>query len=320
MRKVLITASFYERDCAKACELLEQHDCHIMLVKGGGVFTMDEIIQRIPDVDGVIAGSEKWGEEIFKLAPKLKIVSRFGVGYDMVDIAKAKEYGIVATNVRNFFLANGVAEFAVGLMLDVLKGIDMLGSKTRQGIWDRNYVGSQLYGKTVGIVGFGAIGRQVAKILSGFSIKLLAYDVYPNVEEAKKLNVEFATKDEILKTCDIITLHIPSSAENYHFIGRNEFEIMKDSAVLINTARGIIVDTEALIEALSKRKIAGAGLDVFESEPLESDSLLHGFDNVVLTPHCANQNRESLEAVGLDCAQAVLDVFDGKTPKDILNP
>ena len=319
MKKILIGIPDYANECPSARKRLLEEGYTLIENPHPQPFSMDEIMEYILEIDGVVAGGEVWNEQIYRYAPRLKIISRFGVGYDSVDIVKAKEYGILVTNVRNGMLANGVAEYAVTLMLSVAKNIVPMDRETRCGNWTR-ITGGQLYGKTIGIVGFGAIGRQVAKMLAGFNVKILAYDEYPDAAAAKELNVEFASKDRILELSDVITLHIPGSSGNYHFIGEQELKKMKSSAYLINTARGSVVDIDALYEGLASKEIAGAGIDVYETEPPGKGLHLYGMDNVIVVPHAASENRESKEAVGLDSAQAVIDVLKGKTPKNVLNP
>jgi D-3-phosphoglycerate dehydrogenase len=319
MNKILVGIPDYESECPKAYQLLKAEKYELVINPHPHPFTEDEMKELVTDIDGAVAGSEIWSKEIFEYAPKLKIISRFGIGYDSVDIAGAKARGITVTNVRNPMLSNGVAEFAVNLMLSIAKNIIPMDRELRKVQW-RRFTGSQLYGKTVGIVGFGAIGRRVARMLSGFNMNMLAYDKYPDLSAAKELNTKFVSKNEILEKSDFITLHIPNNSENYHFIGERELKQMKKSSFLINTARGSVIDTDALCKALMTGEIAGAGLDVFEQEPPQADLSLYKLDNVVLAPHAASENYESKEAVGVDSAQAVIDVLNGKVPLNIVNP
>jgi D-3-phosphoglycerate dehydrogenase len=319
MKKILVGIPDYENECPKAYQLLKADKYELVINPHPHPFTADEMKELVTDVDGAVAGSEIWNEDIYKYAPKLKIISRFGIGYDSVDVLQAKAHGIIVTNVRNLMLSNGVAEFAVDLMLSVAKKIIPMDRELRKVQWSR-FTGRQLWGKTVGIVGFGAIGKCVARMLSGFNVNMLAYDMYPDLSAAKALNVTFVSKDAILEESDFITLHIPSNSENYHFIGERELKQMKKSSFLINTARGFVIDTDALCKALITGEIAGAGLDVFEQEPPKKDLPLYKLDNVIITPHAASENYESKEAVGVDSAQAVIDVINGKVPSNVINP
>lgn len=318
MAKVLIGIYDYKNECPKARQMLLDKGYELIETDHAHPFTTEELLRYAPEIDAAVAGMEPWTEEVFKAAPNLKVVSRFGVGYDTVDIKKAKEHGIIATNVRSFFLSNGVAEFAVTLMSAVAKKIIPMHEEMIKGNWTR-YTGNQFYGKTVGIIGLGAIGQCLARIMKGYGVRLLAYDVYHDEELARKYEVTFVTKEELLKESDFISLHIPSTPENYHFIGSGELEMMKESAVIVNTARGPVLDIEALYAALKSGKIAGAGLDVYEVEPPEKDLPIYGLSNVVMEPHASCENAESKEDVSLECANNVIEVLEGRIPKTALN-
>ncbi|MEW8980083.1 MAG: phosphoglycerate dehydrogenase, partial [Symbiobacterium sp.] len=278
--------------------------------------TFDELAQLVPDIDAVVAGIDTWNEDVFKLAPKLKVIARFGVGVDNIDVAKANEYGIKVCNVPGGN-ANAVAEMAVGLIIAAMRQIPYLQQSLRRGNWDR-FVGRELINRTVGLVGFGHIAQMVARKLQGFDVRLLAYDLAPNHEKGRAYNVAFVSLEELLRESDVISLHVPGVKATYHMIGKEQFEMMKRDAYLINTARGSVVDEDALYEALKSGRIAGAAVDVYEQEPARKDHPLFTLDNVITTPHSAAETYETYRKVSLATAQAILDVFAGREPANLV--
>jgi len=315
MSKILVTATNYSIYCKKAKDLLEHHGHEIIENTFGRPLTFEEISNVISDIDGVIAGVDTWNEDVFKIAPKLKIIARFGIGVDNIDLAAAKRYGITVTNARGS--TNAVAELTIGLILGLLRKIPGLDTSTRKGYWER-FVGYELAGKKVGLIGFGHIGQSVAKKLKAFDVELYAYDKYPDENKAKELGVSLVSFDEIIENCDIISLHIPSTKETHHALGQKEFEKMKDGAFLINTARGAIIDEKALYTALKAGKLAGAGIDVYEKEPADAQNPLFELENIVVTPHTGAETYETIEKVSIITAKAIIDYFDGKKPENIL--
>jgi D-3-phosphoglycerate dehydrogenase / 2-oxoglutarate reductase len=315
--KILITATNYSKYCARAKRLLEESGYELIENAFGRPMTFDELKSRVSDVCGVVVGVDNWNEEIFKLAPRLKAMSRFGIGVDNIDLAAAKARGIKVTNARGIN-ADSVAEYVVALILALYRDILGLDASTRAGKWER-YVGNTIRGKKVGLVGFGAIAQYVAKLLSTFGASLVAYDLFPDEAAAKRLGVAFVGFEELIEQCDIISLHVPSTPETAKLIGEVQLNHMKRSAILINTARGAVVDQAALFEALRRKRIAGAGIDVFEREPTDAANPLFALDNVVVMPHSAAETYETYEAVSIATAEAIMDVMDGKEPRNWLN-
>lgn len=316
LKKVLVTATNYSTLCAEAKRLLEEGGCEIIENKLGRPHTFEELVPLVSDIDGVIAGVDTWDEAVFKLAPNLKVIARFGVGVDNIDLAKAQEYGIQVTNVPGGN-ANAVAELAVGLILSMIRNIPSLHQSARRGYWDR-YVGEELLGKTVGLLGFGNIAQMTAKKLQGFEVKLIAYDKYPNADKAKEYGVELVSSEDVLKRSDVVSMHLPSLKETYHMMSDEQFSMMKKTAFFVNTARGALVDEKALYRALQTRTIAGAAIDVYEQEPVAADNPLFQLDNLISTPHTAAETVETYRRVGLVTAQALLDVFAGKEPAHLV--
>ena len=318
-KKILVGVSNYAKNCEKARQLLLDKGYELIEIDREDPYTKEELIAMAGDIDGAIAGMEPWCEEVFAAAPKLKVVARFGVGFDTVDLEAAKRHGIIACNVRSFMLSNSVAEYALTLMLTAMKNIIPMDKVMHENKWDR-FTGSQLHGKTIGIMGFGAIGRCFARLMKGFDVKeILAYDPYPNEEAAAELGVTFASKEEVLRRSDCITLHIPNTPENYHFIDKEELDMMKDGVVIVNTARGPAWNLDAVYEGIKSGKVGAAGVDVYEQEPPEPDMPILSCTNVVFQPHSSSETWESKEAVSMDSAQCVIDALEGRIPKTALN-
>jgi D-3-phosphoglycerate dehydrogenase len=316
-RKVLVTATNYSTYCAAAKKLLEENHFQVIENTLGRPHTFSELKELVPEVEAVIAGVDTWHEAVFKIAPKLKVIARFGVGVDNIDLQKAKEYGIKVTNAKGGN-ATPVAELTVGLILGIMRNIPYLNNSLRRGNWDR-LMGHELTGKSLGLLGFGEIAQGVAKKLQGFELKICAFDKYPNFEKAQQLGVTMMEMADVLKSCDVISLHLPSFKETYHILGKDQFAMMKPGAYFINTARGVLVDEKALCEALKSGRLAAAALDVYEEEPARPTNPLFKLDNVICTPHTAAETYETYTAVSMITAQAVLDVFHQKTPKNLLN-
>lgn len=270
----------------------------------------DEQKALIADAFAVIAGTESYDDDMLAAAPNLKLVVRFGVGTDNFDLVAMKRRGISVGVISN---NNSVAEFTVALILGIVKNLHLFDNAVRQGQWSR-FTMRELKAKTVGILGFGRIGRRLAQLLQGFDVELVAYDPYMNDEEAKRLNVKPVSLDELLACSDVISLHIPSTPETHHLINRETIAKMKDGAYLVNTSRGMLIDEAALKEALEAGKLAGAALDVFEREPVTKDLALNGLDNILLAPHVAALSVETNYNAGITCAESVIRVFNGGTP------
>ncbi len=316
-KRVLVTSTNYSLYCGEAKKLLEDNGFEVLENKVGRPHTFEELKELVPDLDAVVAGVDTWNEDVFCIAHKLKIIARFGVGVDNIDLKKAKEYGVAVTNARGLN-ANAVAEQAVAFMLAMLRQIPHLDASVRKGEWER-FVGRSLSNNKVGLLGFGAIPQHVAKKLSGFDVQMYAFDKYPNEAIAKELNVTLCSMEEILNMCDIVSLHLPGLPELHHVMNEKTFSMMKDGAYFINTARGTLVDEKALIAALESGKLAMAATDVYENEPAASDNPLFQMENVICSPHTAAETFDTYRNVSLTGAKAIVDYFEGKTPANLLN-
>ena len=266
-------------------------DYHASLPAAPGV-----LVERIGNAEAVIniRSSIEFGADVFAACPKLKVLSLWGTGTDHVDLEAARQHGVSVTNTPGVS-AVAMAEHALALMLAVAREIPRIDAKTRQGAWPRGFV-TQLHGKTLGVVGLGAIGLQTARIARGIGMQVLAWTRHPAGKPLEGTGVELVALDELYRRSDVVSLHVRLAPETRGMVGRREFALMKDSAILVNTARGPVVEEAALVEALESGSIRGAGLDVFDTEPLPEDHALSAIPNVVMTPHAGGVTAEALEA------------------------
>jgi len=250
----------------------------------------ERLVERIAGADAVlnIRASSKFTARVFDGCPRLRLLSLWGTGTDHVDLAAAVRHGVTVTNTPGVS-AVSIAEHALALLLAVARRIPQMDAATRQGQWPRGQ-SVELHGKTCGIIGLGAIGREFARLAAGIGMKIITWTMHP------RPGFDHVEIDELYRTSDVVSVHLRLSAETVGFIGSRQLALMKPSAILINSARGAIVDEAALVDALAADRIAGAGLDVFATEPLPAGSPLVKLPGVVLTPHCAGITPEALEA------------------------
>lgn len=284
-------------------------------------YNVSEVIDYMNASDGALIDVEPYDDRIFdELTGRCRLLVRFGVGFDKVDLEAATKHGLCVTRTTG---ANktGVAEMALTMLLAAGRQLMVNRATVNSGVWVKN-IGSELIGKKVGILGFGNIGIALARLLSGFGCELVAYDLYPDEAAARELNVRFTDLEEIFTTCDRISVHLPYTRETHHLINKETLEKMKPDAVLVCTARGNIIDEDALYEVLKNHKIGGAGLDVYGTEPLPKTSKLTELDNIILTPHVASQTVESLWNTYKKAIDIAADFFEGRTidKADLLNP
>ncbi len=250
--------------------------------------------------------------DIIEAADKLKVIGRAGVGLDNVDLKAATKKGIVAMNTPGGNTTS-TAEHTMSLILALSRNIPQACASLKSGKWERSkFEGVELYGKTLGIIGLGRIGSTVARMCKSFGMKIIAYDPFLSIEIASKLGVEVVEFEDLIRTSDYITVHIPKSAENKNLISQKEFSMMKKTARVINCARGGIIDEAALSEALGNKTIAGAALDVFDKEPIDFNSLLLKFDNCVMTPHLGASTSEAQVNVAIEIAESVRNALLGR--------
>ena len=275
----------------------------------------EELINRIRGFDVVIniRSSTRFTEHVFASCPGLRHLSIWGTGTDNVDLAAATRHGVTVTNTPGV-AAIAIAEHALMLTLAVARRVIPLHQQVLNGEWPRGQ-SAQLHGKTLGIIGLGAIGRRFAALGAAVGMSVIAWTMHPD----PALGFCLVELEELLRNSDVASLHLRLSPETMGFLGERQLELMKRSTILINTARGAIVKEAALVDALQSRRIAGAGLDVFETEPLPTGHPLTQLDNVVLTPHCAGVVPEVLEA-GLALAIANVESFLAGVPQNVVMP
>jgi lactate dehydrogenase-like 2-hydroxyacid dehydrogenase len=283
-----------------------------------------ELLSRVADKDGLICLlTEKVDEELLSKAPKLRLAATVSVGFDNIDVAACTRHGVIATNTPGV-LDETTADFAWVLIFAVarrlLEGVEMIQTQTWKG-WDLDQLcGSDVWGKTLGVVGFGRIGRAVARRARGFGMTILYSDAIRAAEaNEREVGAEYVEFDRLLAESDFVTLHVPLLPTTRHLISTPQLARMKRSAFLINTSRGPVVDEAALVAALDGGQIAGVALDVFENEPKVHPGLL-GRKNAVLTPHIASASLETRTKMAMIATENAIALFDGRRPPNALNP
>ncbi|MCR6671864.1 phosphoglycerate dehydrogenase [Devosia ginsengisoli] len=314
--RVLVTTRFFDDE---AVAWLEANDCIVERAglqpeQADGHLGPDELGPILTETDAWIVGAARVTREVLARSPRLKIIARRGVGYDLVDIAAAKELGKVVT------IAPGgnepaVADHAIALMLSVGIRSPQYQARMREGDW-RAVPGLELNGKTIGLIGFGRIGRLVAHRLAGFDARILVHDPLLDADTARQFGVEAVGLDALLAQSDFISLHVPVGVATRNLIGTAQLAMMKPTAILVNTARGALIDEQALLEALDAGQLWGAGLDVFAgeagSDPRTLALVRH--PHVVATPHIAGSSREALVRTNLIAARCIHDLLEGRAP------
>jgi D-3-phosphoglycerate dehydrogenase / 2-oxoglutarate reductase len=322
MPKVLITARYFAVD-PEPLELLRAHGCEFVHADvdwtlGDGKVSEGRAIELLQDVDAAIISSLPVTARVLAHARTLKVIAIRGVGYDSVDIAATTARGIPVIIAPGF--TESVADYTFALMLAVTRRVALADRIVRDGRWEV-LVSTNICGKTLGIVGLGRIGKAVARRAHGFDMTILATDVVQDEAFARQYGVTYLPLPELLQRADIVSINAPLSGETRHLIDDLALGLMKPTTVLINTARGGLVDEHALAAALREGRLAGAGLDVFHHEPLLHNPFA-GLDNVVLSPHLAAYSREGLRETGLLAAQGVVAVLGGGRPAPavVVNP
>lgn len=317
MAQVYVSSTSFMTGCPEALKALKDKGYEIKSNPTGKPMEGKALKDALCGCDGVIAGLDRYDEGIIREANGLKVISRYGVGVDNVDLKAATESGIVVTLTPG---ANteAVADLAFALMMASARNIVKADRLTREGGWPK-MLGGSVWGKTVGVLGTGAIGRSFARRLTGFSARVLLFDVRQDEQFAGSVGGRYVTLDEMLSESDFISVHVPLNAATKGLIGRHEISMMKPTSYIINTARGGIVDEEALADALEEGKIAGAGIDVFVHEPPVGSRLALS-DKVVMTPHMGSYTREAVAMMGMMAATNLIDALDGRKPQYVANP
>jgi phosphoglycerate dehydrogenase-like enzyme len=286
-----------------------------------GLYSMEVTAEQIADIDGLVVLRPYIKRSTFvRGAGSLVIIGRSGAGYDKIDLAACTENDVAVFNVPNV-LDHSTASTALLFMLALAKRLFAQERITRAGHWERqvSVMGSEIEGRTLGIIGLGQSGRELVRLAAPFRMRVLAYSPHANQADAAGLNVRLTTLDEVLAEADFVSLHCRLTAETRRLIGAKEIARMKRTAFLINIARGGLVDQGALTVALREGRIAGAGLDVFATEPLPAEDPLTGLDNVILTPHWSCSTRDIWDATGKATAEGMLAATRGDVPANVLN-
>ena len=311
--KVLIT-------CMIASEALKKIKS-IAKIKIESPISRKQLLKEVKDIDAVILGTENFDEELINSSTRLKIIARFGVGYNNVDIKSATRKKIFVTYTPDV-LSDAVVDLTFGLILAFSKKIIQANNYVKAGNWNKKVLfplGSDLKNKTLGIIGLGRIGVKVAERACAFNMKIIYYSRTRKNRIEEKYGIKFRAFKNLLKESDYISINVPLTKETEGMIGNDEFRLMKKNVFLINTSRGIVIDQQSLYQALRNKKIAGAGLDVFRQEPIPLNDPILELQNVILTPHIGAGTVETLLSMSLMVVNEVIRVLDGKGPIHPIN-
>jgi len=314
--KIVITPRTFGKLDPAPIDMLTQAGYDLILNPFDRLLNEEELMGLIPEAHGLIVGLDPVSVKVLEKARQLKVISKYGVGTDNIDLDTATSMGILVLNAPGTN-SGAVAELALGLMLAVARHISESDRKTRLGVW-QSYRGIELWGKTLGIIGTGRTGRELALRARGFSMVLICHDINQDEAWAHETGATYLPMKDILRKADILSLHIPLTDTTHHIISAQELGLMKKSAILINTARGELVDESALHEALANQRLAGAGLDVWETEP-PVDSRLREFDNVVLTSHIGAHTLEATKSMGKLASMNLIQALSGAIPEFTIN-
>jgi D-3-phosphoglycerate dehydrogenase len=323
MPKVLITQEFID----SALDELEGDGVHVDVRQSPAPMPYEELVAAIAGYDAVLCLlTDRIDRPLFDANPQLRVVANCAVGFDNIDVAAATERGVAVLNTPGV-LTHATADLAMTLLLSVARRVPEADAFMRAGSYrywrlQQEQLGLDVTGQDLGIFGMGKIGRAVAaKAQGGFDMRVRYYDAYRLPEEQERdLGVEYVTFDELIATSDYLSIHAPLTPETHHAVGAEQFAAMKDSAVLINTARGPIIDEAALVEALRVGQIAGAGLDVYEYEPDMVEGLAQLTARVVLLPHLGSATENTRLRMARMCASGIRKVLAGERPDNVVNP
>lgn len=316
MFKVVVT-DFEYKSLAPEQEVLKKIGVEL---KTAQCRTEEEVIAACKDADGLLNQYAPITKKVIEQLEKCKVIARYGVGVNTIDVDAATEKGIIVSNVTDYCI-DEVSDHAFALLMSVARKVVQLNKSVKEGVWDFN-VGVPIYrirGKVLGLVGFGQIPQALATKAQAFGLKVLAYDPFVPKEVANQLNIQLVSLDELCKEADFISVHAPLNEHTKGMLSTAQFNLMKKETFIINTARGPVIDENALIKALQEGKIAGAALDVTEEEPISKNNPLLKMENVVLNPHVAWYSEEAQEELKRKTAQNVVDVLSGFYPKYVVN-
>lgn len=312
MTKILITSTSFGKTDPTPIKLLESKGYEVAWNETGRSLSATELIDRLEACEGVIAGLDYYTNEVFEQCKKLKVIARYGVGYDRVDLEAAKKARVIVTNTPSAN-SDSVADLALSLMLAVARKIPEAHRLMLDGQWPKPY-GVSLFAKTIGLIGLGRIGSRVAKRAKGFDCKVLVFDPFVDFETAAAFGCrKVESLQELLAASDFISLHTPATEKTRGIINAETIEMMKPTAILVNTARGELIEEDALLNALRNGRIFGAGLDVFVQEPPQTEKY-QNLPNLVLSPHMGAYTTEALYNMAMDSANDLIAVLEDREP------
>ena len=315
--KILVTpTSMQPNKDSEALKTLKEFSEDLVFNPTGKPLTEEDLIPLLKDCDGYLAGLDFVTEKVIGACPKLKVISRYGAGYDRVDLEAAKKAGILVTNTPGVN-AQAVGELAFGLIISLARRIPFLDHQTRNGAWVRS-IGVELKGKTLGILGLGAIGKVVARCGQGFGMKVITYDPFVDEEYCKKNNIESVSCDEVIQRSNVISLHLPLNDQTQNYINKETIELMQSGAFVVNTSRGGLINEEDAYEALKTGKLGGLALDAFAIEPPGASPLFE-LENVVVTPHTGAHTKEAIENMANGAVKNLIDVLSGRDCPHVVN-
>ena len=283
--------------------------------------TFEDLKEGIKDADGILVMGTPINDELLKYAENLKVVSNVSVGYNNLDIEALRKRGIIGTHTPGV-LDDTVADTIFGLILNVARRFPQLEAYARAGKWkkgdSRVFFGKDVHHSTLGIIGFGRIGETVAKRAKGFDMDIIYHNRTRKPQAEEEFGAKYVELDQLLKTADFVLVMTPLNEETHHLLGEREFKLMKKDAFLINAARGPVVDEKALIKALDEGEIAGAGLDVYEQEPIDPQNPLLKMDNTVTLPHVGSSTLKTRQEMAMVAARTIVDVLYGRPTKYVV--
>jgi D-3-phosphoglycerate dehydrogenase len=307
--KVLVTAPYMQMVIDRFSHIFEEKGIELIVPIVKERCDQDQLLQLVTDVDGVICGDDQFTERVLRAAPKLKVLSKWGTGIDSIDREACKRMGIAVCNTPNAF-SEPVADSVLGYMLSFARRLPWMDRVMRQGKWVK-LPSISLRECTLGIIGVGNVGKAVVRRATAFGMQVLGNDLVEMPFDFLAENqIDMVSKQQLLQQADFVSLNCTLNPTSFHLISNNEFAMMKSTAVIINTARGPIIDESALIRALQNEQIAGAAMDVFETEPLPAESPLLKMDNVMLASHNANSSPKAWERVHQNTVQNLLGVLE----------
>lgn len=315
--RVLVTPTSYGSQNEDLKNELEDLVGEVIYNSTGKPLKSKQLEDMLPGIDGMIAGLDEIDEIALNSAVDLKVIARYGVGYNNVNLEAARKRGIIVTNTPGAN-AVSVAELTIALILNLLRPILAAVEGTKSGLWPR-YKGFSLEGKTVGLLGCGAIGKETAKRLVGFGSRILAYDLCQDNDFASKYNIRYTSLEELLAKSDLISLHLPGVPETVGIVNKKFLSQMKKGSWLINTARGDLINESDLVSALESGHIAGAALDVYSNEPPGKNNLLLNMDQVITTPHMGAHSDSATNNMGRMALDECLAVLRGEKPRYRVN-